>query len=195
MKILEVINKIKEAVNMLRDASVSEDIKENYLKALDRLQSAANETGTMIENYAQKENEDQNISADLVDQMKKSTVYDGIGDEELKAMAEAIISKPKLQVLQEDEFLNLVAGELRRRDPEQLIHEVYSKQEIEKMGHNLVDTESSQVAYQRGLQSLKDLITTPSGLLEIIAVAEAKILDEPSRRIDYLNAYYGAAND
>ena len=51
---------------------------------------------------------------------------------------------------------------------------------------------NEKVAYERGMENLTNLVETPTGLLDVIQVAESKILDDPPTLKRYFDAYYGA---
>jgi hypothetical protein len=192
VKVIEGLNQIKDILKDIEVSALDLDpgIKEQAVHALEDLRDAINNAAALVDNYYTQRQESKTILKDILDKFQANPLFSGLDKETLSKYAQAIANKPKLKILEEPDLRNIIAADLRRSSSEDLIHKAYDREEIVRMGRRLTPGTNEKVAYQRGLESLTNLAETPSGLLEIIQIAESKILDNPQTLKRYFDAYF-----
>lgn len=197
MKVIDGLNQIKDILKNIDStaADLEPGIREQAVHALDDARSAVNNAALLIDNYYSQRQESRTITKDVMDKFRANPLFSGLDDATLGKYAQAVMEQPKLKVLEEPDLRNLIAADLQRASTEDLIHKAYSREEITTMGRRLLTNAGNEkVAYERGMESLTNLVETPTGLLDVIQVAESKILDDPNTLKRYFDAYYGGSS-
>jgi hypothetical protein len=195
MSVLGDLNKIKEALDKIRDEAVSgldQEVLPEFLANFDGVQEQLNRAGAVIEkHYGDKDSLDI-MKVDMKDQMKEDPLYRNLSDATRDAIIDNIIGSADKKLASKEDLKKFIAEDLRNLDAKELVTQSYTKDEIIRLGRPMVDPKASDgVRYNAALKTLIEMAETPQGFEDAVAKGEEKILKMPKETERYLLRYYG----